>query len=339
MSNDTIISSREATYAVAIAEAIAIEMERDPSVFLVGEEVGEFGGVFTTSRGLIERFGPERVRDTPIAEAGFSGVAIGAAIAGMRPIVEIMFSDFLFVAADQLLNQAAKLRFMSGGTLKMPLTVRTTIGVTGGGPQHSQSLEAVFAHLPGFAVALPSTPADAKGLLASAIRMDEPTIVFEHRGLLFTKGDVPKNEHLVPFGHAAIRRVGRDVTLVAYSRAVSYALAAAETLALSGIEAEVIDLRTIVPLDLETVTASAVRTGYVVVVHESHRNVGVGAEIAASVSEAAWGSLRAPVQRVCGLDIPVPFAQTLEGAWIPGPERIVQTVLNSLGDRGLISST
>lgn len=324
-------ATRVLSYREALREALALEMERDANVILLGEDIGDYGGVYKVTDGLIERFGSNRVLDTPISEAGFIGAATGAAIAGKRPVVELMFIDFAMVAADQLLNQAAKLRFMSGDQFRVPLTVRTQQGVgTGTAAQHSQCFEAIFMHIPGFAVALPSTPADAKGLLATAIRTDDPTLVIEHKALYGIKGDVPEGEHLVPFGVAAIRRVGSDVTIVSYSRSVHTALAAAGRLADRGIDAEVIDLRTVVPLDWDTVLSSVGKTGRLVIVHEGHRQAGVGAEIAARVSEFMWGALKGPIRRVCGLDVPVPYARPLEAAWLPQVEDIMQAVAEAM---------
>jgi pyruvate dehydrogenase E1 component beta subunit len=312
------------TYAKAINDALAIELERDPNVVLLGEDIGPGGGVFTVTAGLHDRFGEHRVVDTPIAEAGFVGLATGAAIAGLRPVVELMFVEFALVAADQLFNQAGKIRFMSGGQFDVPLTIRTQQGISGGGgPQHSQSIDAIFAHIPGFAVAVPATPADAKGLMAAAIRMDEPTIVIEHKGLYFTKGEVPDGEHVVPFGQAVVRRRGTDVTLIAYSRAVHWCLEAAERLAGLGLEAEVIDLRTIVPMDIDTVEASIARTARAVVVTEAPGHAGMASEIVAQIIERCWGHLDTPVSRVTGLDMPVPYARTLEQQWLPSIDDII----------------
>jgi pyruvate/2-oxoglutarate/acetoin dehydrogenase E1 component len=323
---------RTLTYREAVREALAGELERDPDVFLMGEDIGDYGGVFKVTLGLIDRFGPERVIETPIAEAGFVGAAIGAAMTGKRPVVELMFMDFSLVAADQLLNQAAKMRYLSGDQFHVPMTVRTQQGVgSGTAAQHSQSLEALFAHVPGFSIALPATPADAKGLLATAIRSNDPSLVIEHKALYGIKGDVPEGEHLVPFGQAAIRRSGRDVTLVSYSRSMYTALDAAEALATRGVSAEVIDLRTVVPLDYDTIVDSVGRTGRLVVIHEGHRTCGIGAEIAARVGEYAWGELRAPVARVCGLDIPVPYAAPLEAQWLPQVSDIIEAVDRVLG--------
>jgi acetoin:2,6-dichlorophenolindophenol oxidoreductase subunit beta len=324
--------TRTLTYRDAVNEALAIELERDPAAFLIGEDIAAYGGVYKVTAGLLERFGPERVIDTPIAEAGFVGAAIGAAIAGRRPIVELMFMDFALVALDQMLNQASKLRYLSGDTLAVPLTVRTQQGVgSGTAAQHSQSFEALFAHVPGFAVALPAFPADAKGLLAAAVRMDDPSLVIEHKALYATKGEVPEGNYVIPFGVANVLRRGADVTIVSYSRAVHTSLEAADILLRDHrVAAEVIDLRTVVPLDYDTVIESVERTGHLVVVHEAHRNVGIGAEIAARVSEYAWGSLKTPVRRVAGLDVPVPYSKDLEARWLPQPDDIVAVVLQSL---------
>lgn len=320
-------ATRQLTYREAVREALELELERDQDTLLLGEDIGDYGGVFKVTEGLLDRFGPERIVETPIAEAGFVGAAIGAAMYGKRPIVELMFMDFALVAADQLLNQAAKLRFISGDDWRVPLTIRTQQGVgVGTAAQHSQCFEALFAHVPGFAVALPATPADAKGLLATAIRSDDPCIVIEHKALYGTKGEVPEGEHLVPFGEAAVRRAGRDVTIVSYSRAVRTAIEAADVLADDGVDAEVIDLRTVTPLDWETVEASVGRTGRLTIVHEGHRRLGVGAEIAAEIGNRLWDSLEAPVVRVCGLDLPVPYAAGLEQAWLPQVPDVVRAV-------------
>jgi pyruvate dehydrogenase E1 component beta subunit len=324
------------TYAKAINEALAIELERDPNVVVLGEDIGPGGGVFTITAGLHERFGGKRIIDTPIAEAGFVGLATGAAIAGLRPVVELMFVEFALVAADQLFNQAGKLRFMSGGQFDVPITIRTQQGIAGGGgPQHSQSLDTLFAHIPGFAVAVPATAADAKGLTATAIRMDDPTVVIEHKGLYFTKGEVPDGEHVVPFGQAAVRRQGTDVTLIGYSRAVQWCLEAAEQLAADGISTEVIDLRTLVPLDMDTVAESVSRTSTAVVVTEAPGFASMASEIAAQVTERCWGDLDAPVLRVTGLDMAVPYARTLEQYWLPSVADIVLAARRATGREAL----
>lgn len=317
--------SRSSTYREALREALQEGMRRDPSILLVGEDIAEYGGVFKVTEGLLAEFGLQRVVDTPIAEAGFLGAAIGAAMSGKRPVVELMFMDFALVAADQLFNQAAKMRLMSGDQWRVPLVVRTQQGVgSGTGAQHSQSFEALFMHLPGFAVAVPSTPADAKGLLATALRLDDPSIVIEHKKLYGVKGDLPDGEHLVPFGKAAVRRPGRDLTIVSWSAMAGSCEAAATELAASGIEAEVIDPRTLVPFDYETVCDSVARTGRLLVVHEAHRSTGPGAEIAATVTEQLFDRLNAPVARLGGLDMPVPYAESLEQTWLPQVPDIVE---------------
>lgn len=315
------------TYAKALNDALWSEMERDSSVHVLGEDVA-IGGVYTVTQGLKDHFGRERVLDTPIAEAGFTGVAIGASALGLRPVVEIMFVEFTLVAADQLLNQATKLQFMSGNEMQLPVTIRTQQGIAGGGgPQHSQSMESVFLQVPGLAVALPSTPADAKGLLTAAIRADHPTLVIEHKALYFTKGEVPVGEHLVPFGQAAVRREGRDVTLVAWSRAVFWALEAAERLAEHGVQAEVIDLRTLAPLDEEALRSSITKTGAAVIVQEAPGTASIASDIASKLTQQTWRSLRAPILQVCGLDMPVPYSRYLETEWLPSVDEIVAAAL------------
>lgn len=325
--------TRMITYAAAVNEAMSIELARDPDVFLLGEDIGEQGGMFTVTTGLYEKYGAERVMDTPIAEAGFVGISIGAAVAGLRPVVEVMFVEFALVAADQILNQATKLRFMSGGQVMVPLTIRTQQGIAagGGGPQHSQSMESLFAHVPGLTIAMPFTPADAKGLLATAIRSNEPTLVIEHKGLYFTKGDVPEGEHLVSFGQAAIRREGTDITLIGFSRSVEWCMAAAEKLSTEHqISAEVIDLRTIVPLDLGTLCNSVSRTRRAVIVQEAPRSASMSGDIASRLTERCWSDLDAPIRQVTGLGMQVPYAKTLEDQWRPSPEDVVNAVLQTV---------
>jgi pyruvate/2-oxoglutarate/acetoin dehydrogenase E1 component len=316
------------TVAEAICEALREEMERDPRVFLMGEDVGAIGGIFATSRGLQEKFGPDRVRDTPISEASIVGHAIGAAVAGMRPVVECGgFVDFLALTMDQLVNQAAKLRYMFGGKGTVPIVVRAAQG-TGVklAAQHSQSLEAWFAHVPGLIVVSPSTSADAKGLLLAAIRNPNPVVFLEHKLLYFVKGDVPDGEGLERIGVAARRREGTDVTLVSYSLMTTRCLEAADLLAQRGISCEVLDLRTIRPWDREAVLASVRKTHRCVVVHEAVKSFGAGAEVAATVMEEAFDDLDAPVARLGSHDIPMPFNETLERETVPTVERIVETV-------------
>lgn len=318
---------RDIYYNQALREALREELERDPRVFVMGEDIGLYGGVFKVTDGLLASFGPKRIRETPISENGFVGAAVGAAMTGMRPVVELMFADFAYVAADSIFNQAAKMRSMSGGRVSVPLVIRTQQGGgRGNGAQHSQSLEAMFAHIPGIKVVLPSTPYDAKGLLKSAIRDENPVIFIEHKLLYGTRGQVPEEEYTLPLGKADIKRVGNDVTIITYSRSVLHALAAATQLASEGIDAEVIDLRSLVPLDRDAILASARKTGRVVVVHEAHRFCGVGAEIAALVQEEVWDELRAPVRRVAAKDVPIPVAPVLETAVLPQERDIVDAV-------------
>ena len=314
----------------AIRGALDEALAGDPAVCLLGEDI-TLGGPFGATRGLSDRYGEDRVRNTPISEATIMGLAIGAAMAGRRPVLEIMFVDFITLAMDQLVNHAAKLRYMSGGQLCVPLTIRVQGGAAGGmGAHHSQSLEAWFAHVPGLTVVAPSDPADAWGLLASAIRSDDPVVFLEHRGLYWTKGPVPGDGHLVPIGRAVVRRPGRDVTVVAWSRMVGTALAAAETLAADGIEAEVVDARSLLPLDLDTMVASVRRTGRLVVASEAVVTGGVGAEIAASVASVAAGSLRAPVERVGAPFVPPPAGPDLEALFVPTADDIAAAVRRTL---------
>ncbi len=325
--------ARELTFAQALNEAMAQEMERDSRVFLMGEDVADTGGIFQVSKGLLERFGRERVRDTPISEATFCGAGVGAAIAGMRPIVEVQIFDFVTLMMDMLVNQAAKFRYMLGGLPTVPLVVR---GPQGGGirlaAQHSQSLEAWFAHVPGLVVVAPSTAYDAKGLLIAAIRDDNPVIFLEHKLLYLGQAEpVPEAHYAIPLGKAAIRRPGTDVTIVATQMMVSQALQAATRLEGDGISAEVIDPRTLKPLDLDTIVKSVKRTNRLVVVHEGWKFGGFGGEIAASVTEAAFDWLDAPVARVGALDVPMPFNDRLERTVIPSAERIVAAVKGLYG--------
>ena len=315
---------REISYAEAIREALRQEMTRDDSVFLMGEDVGRYGGAFGVSYGLIDEFGEERVRDTPISEAGIMGAATGAALVGMRPVAEIMFMDFTTIAMDQLVNQAAKLRFMFGGKAKVPLVLRTPGGSgTGAAAHHSQTLEAWFVHVPGLKVVMPSTPYDVKGLLLASIRDDNPVVFVEHKLLYKTKGPVPEEEYTIPLGVAEVKRPGRDLTIVATSIMVPRALEAAESLAEEGIEAEVVDPRTLKPLDEETIIKSVIKTGRLLIVHEACRTGGVGAEIAASIVDSeAFDYLNAPVKRLAGLDIPVPYNRNLERHMVPQVEDI-----------------
>ncbi len=314
---------REITLSKAVNEAIAEEMRRDPSIFLIGEDVAEAGTPFKVLSGLVEEFGPDRIIDTPISEPGFMGMAVGAAITGSRPIVDLMFGDFIFLVMDQLCNQAAKTHYMSGGKLKVPLVLRTNLGATRrSAAQHSQSLHALVAHIPGLKVALPSSAYEAKGLLKTAIRDDNPVVIFEDKLMYQEKAGVPEEEYLIPFGVANVKREGRDVTLIATSSMVQVAEKAADMLAAEGISAEVIDPRTIVPLDEETLLASARKTGRVVVIDEGHQSYGVTAEIASRIGDKAFYHLDAPVQRMGAMDVPVPFSPALEDLTVPTPDGV-----------------
>ncbi len=293
----------------------------------MGEDIGHHGGIFRVTKDLIEEFGPDRVRDTPISESSFVGIGIGAAMAGMRPVVELLFMDFALVAADQIVNQAAKLRYMAGGTVSVPMVIRAQQGGgRGNGAQHSQSFESWFAQVPGLIVVAPSTPADAKGLLRSSIRAENPVVFIEHKLLYNTKGEVPDGDYITPIGKAEIKRDGRDVTIASYSRTLLFALEAADSLAKKGIEAEVIDLRTIEPLDMETILESIRGTGRLLVVHESHSNCGLGAEILARVNEQAPERLIMPARRLGAKHVPIPVAEPLENAVLPQPDDILRAV-------------
>jgi acetoin:2,6-dichlorophenolindophenol oxidoreductase subunit beta len=329
------VGTRELTLAQAVNEAFREEMRRDPSIFVIGEDVAEAGTPFKVLAGLVDEFGTERVVDSPISEPGITGLALGAAMTGMRPVVDIMFGDFLTLIMDQVVNQAAKIHYMSGGSLKAPLTVRTTLGATRrSGAQHSQSLHAWVAHIPGLKVALPATPYDAKGLYKSAIRDDNPTILFEDKMMFTQKGPVPEEEYLIPFGVADVKREGEDVTLIATSSMVYVALDAAALLEEQGVSAEVVDPRTLVPLDRETLVASAKKTGRVIVVDEGHQSYGASAELAAVVAEGAFWHLDAPVRRLGAMDVPIPFSPPLEDETVPNPARVVETALDLLGKKG-----
>ncbi len=327
VSEPAVRTGREITFAQALNEAIRHEMERDERVFVMGEDVGLIGGIFGVTRGLREAFGEDRVRDTPISEPTFVGMGVGAAIAGLRPIVEIQIWDFVAMTMDQIVNQAAKFRYMLGGTPTVPLVIR---GPQGGGirlaAQHSQSLEAWFVHVPGLVVIAPSTPYDAKGLLATAIRDDNPVIFLEHKVLYAQKGVVPEGPYAIPLGKAEIKRAGTDVTVVATQVMVQRALAAAADLAQEGISVEVIDPRTLVPLDEETILASVGKTGRLIIAHEAVKRGGFGAEVAALVSEKAIDLLDAPIVRVAARPVPMPYNDTLERATIPSQQDIVAAV-------------
>jgi pyruvate dehydrogenase E1 component beta subunit len=320
------VETRTLSFAKAVNEALAEEMRRDERVFIMGEDVAEAGTPFKVLSGLVEEFGTERVRDTPISEAGFTGIGVGAAITGMRPVVDIMFGDFLTIIMDQLVNQAAKTHYMSGGKLRVPLVIRTTLGATRrSAAQHSQSLHAWVSHVPGLKVALPSTPYDAKGLMKTAIRDDNPVVIFEDKLMFQEKGEVPEGEYTIPFGEADIKRMGKDITLVATSSMVQVSLKAAEQLAKDGIEAEVIDPRTTFPLDKDTLISSAKKTSRVIVVDEGHERYGVTAELASVIAEGAFYYLDAPVKRMGAMDVPVPFSPVLEDLTVPTPESVAAT--------------
>src|SRR5579859_3352054 len=309
---------REITLGQAIREALAEEMRRDPRVFVIGEDVAEAGSPFKVLSGLVDEFGPERVIDSPISEAGITGLGVGGAMTGMRPVVDIMFGDFIGLAMDQIVNQAAKVHYMSGGKLKVPLVVRTTLGATRRtGAQHSQSLHAWVSHVPGLRVALPSTPYDAKGLLKTAIREDNPVIFFEDKMMYQLKGQVPEGDYTIPFGVADIKRPGADITIVATSSMVQIALAAADLLEPLGISAEVVDPRTTSPLDKQTLIESARKTSRAIVVDEGYERYGVTAELAAVIAEGAFYYLDAPVKRMGAMDVPVPFSPVLEDQTVP----------------------
>jgi acetoin:2,6-dichlorophenolindophenol oxidoreductase subunit beta len=321
---------RELSFGEAVREALAEEMRRDPCVCIFGEDVAEAGTAFKVLSGLVDEFGKERVIDTPISEAGFAGVGVGAAMTGLRPVVDIMFGDFLTLVMDQLVNQAAKVHYMSGGTWKVPLVVRATLGATRrSAAQHSQSLHAWPSHIPGLKVALPSTPYDAKGLLKTAIRDNNPVVFFEDKMMYKMKGPVPAEEYTVPFGVADIKREGRDITIVATSSMVQVALAAAVLLDEVGISAEVVDPRTTWPLDERTLIESARKTSRAIIVDEGYGRYGVTAEIASVISQGAFYELDAPVTRLGAMHVPIPFSPPLEDATVPS-ERSVFDVARKL---------
>ena len=318
------------TFLDAIRSGLAEEMRRDSSVYVFGEDVA-LGGPFGVTKGLAEEFGVNRLVNTPISEGTVMGLAIGAATAGLRPVVEIMFIDFITLAMDQLVNHAAKLHYMSGGQLRIPLTVRVQCGISGAmGAHHSQSLEAWLAHVPGLKIAMPANAADAKGLLKAAIRDDNPVVFIEHRGLYWSKAEVPGGDRIVPIGQAAVVRPGDRVSIVALANMVGPALAAAEELASEGIAAEVIDPRSISPLDIETIVTSVKKTGRLIVVHEAVEQGGIGAEIVARVQQAAFFYLDSPVLRVAAYFAPVPAGPTLEKVFLPGKERIVEAARQAI---------
>ena len=326
---------REITFAQAINEALAEEMRRDPTVFIIGEDVAEAGTPFKVLSGLVKEFGPERVIDSPISEAGIAGIGVGAAMTGLRPVVDIMFGDFLTLTMDQLVNQAAKIHYMSGGKLKVPLVLRTTLGATRrSAAQHSQSLQAWVSHIPGLKVVLPATPYDAKGLLKSAIRDDNPVVFYEDKMMYQLKGPVPIEDYAIPLGIADVKREGKDITLVATSSMVQVALAAAESLGASGIAAEVVDVRSTLPLDRQTIIDSVKKTSRAIVIDEGHESYGVTAEVASVIAEGAFYYLDAPVKRMGAMDVPVPFSPVLEDQTVPTPQSVAETAKMLCGKTG-----
>lgn len=315
------------TFAQALNDAHKVEMERDPNIYIAGEDVGIYGGIFGVTAGLLDQFGDKRVKDTPITESAIVGTAVGAATVGLRPVIELMFVDFIGVALDQLYNQAGKMKYMFGGKAKIPMVMRTTCGAgIGAAAQHSQCLEALFMHLPGLKVVMPSTPYDAKGLLIEAIRDDNPVVFLEHKMLYAMEGEVPEGDYTISFGQADIKREGKHVTVVATANMVHTALSAAEKLAADGISLEVVDPRTLYPLDMETIIASVKKTHRLVILHEEVKFAGSGAEIAAQVAEDAFDYLDAPILRVAAPFCPVPFSPPLEQAFIPSEQQLIDAV-------------
>ncbi len=327
-------NGRIRTFVQAITEALDILLAEDERVFLLGEDIGKMGGDFGATRGLWEKYGGERVRDTPLSEAAIVGVAVGSAMVGMRPVAEIMFADFIGECYDQLVNNAAKMRYMFDGQFKAPLVVRTACGGGfGGGPHHSQSVEGWFMNVPGLVLVAPSTPHDAKGLLISSVENENPVVFLEHKALYRVKGDVPEGRYTVPLRKAAVARQGKDVTIVAAMKMTQEALAAADLLAKDGVEAEVIDLRTLRPYDAETMLESVKKTGRAVVAAESPKIGGLAAEMSATISEECFRDLKAPVVRVAGLDTPIPFSLVLEKHILPGKDEIVAGVKKVIGEQ------
>ena len=326
------VATRELTFAQAVREALAEEMRRDPRVCIFGEDVAEAGTPFKVLSGLVEEFGRERVLDTPISEAGFTGMGVGAAMTGLRPVVDIMFGDFLTLTMDQLVNQAAKVHYMSGGTWKVPMVLRTTLGATRrSAAQHSQSLHAWLSHVPGLKVAMPSTPYDAKGLLKTAIRDENPVIFFEDKMMYKQKGPVPEEEYTIPFGVADVKREGEDITIVATSSMVQVALGAAELLEKIGVSAEVIDPRTTWPLDERTLVESAKKTSRAIVVDEGYGRYGVTGEIASVLAEGAFYNLDAPVKRMGAMHVPIPFSPPLEDVTVPTEQTVFEAARGMCG--------
>ncbi len=316
-------SERILTFGEAVKEALAEEMRRDEKVFMIGEDIAEAGTAFKVLKGLVDEFGPERIMDSPISEPGITGLGVGAAMTGMRPVIDIMFGDFITLIMDQIVNQAAKIHYMSGGRLKVPMVLRTTLGAgRRSAAQHSQSLHAWFSHVPGLKVAIPSTPYDAKGLMKTAIRDDNPVVIFEDKMMYQLKGPVPDDEYTIPFGVADIKRTGSDVTLVGTSSMVQVILEAADLLAEAGISAEVIDPRTTFPLDKEALIESAKKTSRAIIVDEGYERYGVTAELASVIADGAFYYLDAPVKRMGAMDVPIPFSPALEDLTIPTAEQV-----------------
>jgi pyruvate dehydrogenase E1 component beta subunit len=325
---------REQSIAEAVRDGLAEILSSDPLVFLMGEDIGQAGGVFNVYTGLQDEFGPDRVMNTPISEAGMAGIGVGAAMVGMHPIVDIMFGDFLTLAMDQIVNQAAKMYYMTGGQVSVPLVIRTTLGAgRSSGAQHSQSLHAWLCHIPGLKVAIPSTPADAKGLLKTAVRDPNPVIIYEDKMMYQLKGPVPVGEYSIPFGVADVKRAGEDVTIVATSSMVHVALKAAETLAAENISVEVIDPRTLRPLDTRTIIESVKKTNRAVVIDEGYYSFGITGELASTIADEAFDYLDAPVKRIAAEDVPVPLAPVLEFRTIPDETRLIETVISLFGRR------
>ncbi|WP_067929976.1 alpha-ketoacid dehydrogenase subunit beta [Alicyclobacillus kakegawensis] len=343
--------ARSISFSEAVNEALTIAMAADENVILMGEDVAggaqvdhlqdneAWGGVLGVTKGLVQRFGRDRVLDTPISEAGYIGAAVGAAATGLRPVAELMFNDFIGSCLDQLMNQAAKLRYMFGGKAEVPLTIRTMHGAGfRAAAQHSQSLYALFTHIPGLKVVVPSTPADAKGLLLTSIADNDPVVFFEDKTLYNVKGEVPEGDYRIPLGKADVKREGRDLTIVAIGKQVHTALAAADTLAAQGIDVEVVDPRSLSPLDEDTILASVAKTNRLVVIDEATARCGVAADIAALVADKGFDSLDAPIKRLTGPHTPVPFSPILEDLYLPTPTKVIQTVAELLGDSSIAAA-
>lgn len=322
---------KKITVLEAIREAISEEMDRDANVFMIGEDIGPFGSALGQTKGLFEKFGEKRIIDTPISEAAIVGAAVGASMLGMRPIADIMFTDFSTIAMDQIINQAAKAKFMSGGKVSVPIVIRMQGGAgRGKAAQHSQSFEAIFSHIPGLKVVMPSTPYDTKGLLKTAIRDNDPVVFIDHGSLYGLKGDVPDEDFTLPFGRGDIKRAGSDVSVITYSYMVHTALAAAETLAKEGVDIEIVDLRTLRPMDTEIILESVKKTHRAVVLHEACITGGLGGEIVARIADSAFDYIDAPIKRVGVPDVPIPYAKSLEDTILPNEEKLIACIRNVL---------